>query len=326
MVKVDRQKSLPTLEIVIPLYNEEDAIDELIGRLQQVFQKETLEKLGIAWVHYLFIDDGSQDKTAKNIKAHIEKSVPATMYRLSRQFGHQAAVSAGIHYSAADLVSVIDADLQDPPEVIPRMVEKWREGYDVIFGVRKKRKENFFKVFCYWAFYRILAFLSEIEVAVDSGDFCLMDKKAVDALRALPERLRFPRGLRSWVGFHQTGITYEREARKTGTSKYSIAKLYALATDGIASSSIRPLQVIQFFSIIFVIVSAVFAFLALQRFLYYPKENEMALWFLLGYCFMSASSFMIMFAIYIMSAYIGRTYLEVKGRPTYVLMEVVKGD
>lgn len=245
--------------------------------------------------------------------------------QLSRNFGHQSAVSAGLDLSDADLSAIIDADLQDPPEVVLDMVEAWRKGADVVDGVREKRKEGAHKVFCYWAFYRLLSFLSEVEIPLDSGDFCLMDRKVVVALKALPERLRFHRGLRAWVGFRHARVVYERNARAAGLSKYTFRKLYRLATDGVTSSSTRPLRIAQFFCLVFAFMSLASAAVLLRAFLAGGESREVV--WMQGVSFLiSVSGFMVVSSIYVLSAYIGRAYLEVKGRPPYVVQRVIRRE
>lgn len=319
----DRQ-SLVSLEVVIPVWNEEDVLDLLVQRLQSAFSPATREAAGLKSVRYLFVDDGSRDQTARIIADHIDRGLPAVLYRLSRNFGHQNAVSAGLEYSHADLVAILDADLQDPPELILRMVEKWRQGYDVVYAQRRRREGNPLKRASYWLFYRLVALLADIQIPLDSGDFCLLSQRVVRRLCALPEKLRFPRGLRAWVGFPQTGVEYDRPERKAGRSKYSLARLYRLATDGVVSSSVRPLQVAQVFSVSYLLLTLALGMLVLGRHLVWPGLS-LPLPVLLGYLLVLSGNFVQVFCIYILGAYVGRTYLEVKGRPPYVLMEVVCG-
>ena len=201
---MERDKVQPSLDIVIPVFNEEKVLDLLFQRLQAVFSQENLKKHCLKSVRYVFVDDGSRDQSAKIIARCIGQGAPAILCRLSRQFGHQSAVSAGLEKSDAETVACIDADLQDPPEVISEMLAKWREGYDVIYGERRKRKEGFLKVTGYWLFYRLLAFLSDIKIPLDSGDFSLMDRRVLEVIRSLPEKNRCPRVFRAWVGLKQT--------------------------------------------------------------------------------------------------------------------------
>ena len=323
---IHRKHLWVTLDIVIPVYNEQEVLDLLFKRLESVFSTSNLRENFVTSVCYVMTDDGSVDRSAEIITSYIEKGVPAILYRLSRNFGHQNAISAGLEHANADIVAILDADLQDPPELILQMIARWREGYDVVYGERTKRKENFVKVSCFWVFYRLLAFLSEIKTPLDSGDFCLLDRRVVQAMGNLPEKQRFPRGLRSWVGFKQTGLRYERSARTAGKSKYSFSKLYRLATDGIASSSIRPLKATQLFSFCFFVMTALFVIISIRMFVSYSKTNEIAIWFLLGYILVALSACVQTLCLYILSAYIGRTYLEVKGRPSYLIMEIVRNE
>ena len=326
MEETGRNKTLPTLDVVIPVFNEEEVLEVLFESLRDVFSPENSEVHRIRRVRYIMIDDGSSDRSCDIIGGHIASGSPAILYRLSRNFGHQNALSAGLDHSDADLVAIIDADLQDPPEVILDMIRKWREGFDIVYGVRRKRKEAWYKVACYWVFYRILAFLSEVEIALDSGDFCLMDKRVVEAICRLPERMKFPRVLRSWVGFSHTAVEYERQKRNAGKSKYSFSRLYKLATDGVISASTRPLRISQYTCILFMIITGVFMVYAVKKWLSYPAENEIALWFVFGYLVTSSGFFILSLCIYALSAYIGRMFIEVKGRPSYIIMEVIGKD
>ncbi len=316
---VGSRHSWVSLDIVIPVLNEEKVLGALFTRLGDVFSSANLARDQIRTVRYLLVDDGSHDGSAQVIAQGIERGLPALLVRFSRNFGHQAAVSAGIDLSRADLVAVIDADLQDPPELISKMIERWREGFDVVYGQRRRRKEGLLKVGGSWLFYRLVAFLADIKVPLDSGDFCLMDSRVVRHLRELPEKLRFPRGLRAWVGFRQTGVEYDRPERQGGRSKYTFAKLYRLATDGVISSSVRPLQAAQVFSVSYLLMTALLGLLLLLR----PPQLGLSPWILLGYLLIITGNLVQVFCIYILGAYVGRTYLEVKGRPSYVVMEVV---
>jgi glycosyltransferase involved in cell wall biosynthesis len=311
-----------TLDLIIPLYNEAEVLDLLFATLDKTFCPQNLAPRNISAVRYLFVDDGSSDSSAHIISERIRAGAPAALYRLSRNFGHANAVSAGLDRSTADLVAVIDADLQDPPAVILEMIDRARDGYNVVFGQRRKRKENIAKRAGYWAFYRLVAFLSDINVPADSGDFCLMDRRVVDALCNLPERLRFPRVLRAWVGFRQTGVEYERPERQAGLSKYTVRKLYRLATDGIASASIRPLKIAQLSSFLFGIVAVVLMVIFMMM-LIGQMRPRLSLPFLLISLLVASGHALTMLCLYVFSAYLGRMYLEVKGRPPYIIMEEI---
>ncbi len=313
-----------SLDIVLPVFNEEESVGSLFERLREVFSPTALEQSGIRSVRFVFVDDGSRDRTPDLIAQEIAKGSPAILYRLTRNFGHQAALSAGLDHVDAEVVAILDADLQDPPEELLAMLARWREGYDVVYGQRAQRKENWLKRLGYFAFYRVLAYLSEGRVPKDSGDFSLFDRRVLLALRQLPERLRFVRGLRAWVGFRQLAHVYERSARRSGRSKYSWRDLYMLATDGIASMSIRPLQVAQFFAILFFCLTAgIGVYAAIGLFTGGPAGSIdsrlnllLTLTSLIGFC--------TTFLLYILSAYVARTYLEVKNRPPYLVMEVIE--
>lgn len=319
-----RRNQKVSLDIVIPVFNEEQVLSMLFDRLTKTFSEESKQRYGLKEVKYIFVDDGSSDRSKLMIVEQIKSGMNAELIIFSRNFGHQAAVSAGLDQGTGDLTAFIDADLQDPPEVILQMVDKWREGNDIIYGTRRKRKEHKIKVFCYWLFYRILDFMAEVEIAKDSGDFCLLDRQAADAIRQLPEKIRFPRGLRAWVGFKQIGLEYERDSRAAGDSKYSFRKLLRLAATGIFSLSIRPLRFVQIFCGLYLLIMMLFTFVALYRYYFYPTDDTIPLYHIFGYALTSFTSFMLMFALYIQGSYIGRVYLEIKGRPTYIIQELVQ--
>lgn len=312
-----------SLDLVIPVWNEEAVLELLFERLQATFSAERCAASGIGRVRYVLVDDGSRDRTAAIAQARIEGGLPAVLLRLSRNFGHQAAVSAGLDHATADVVAVIDADLQDPPELIHAMITRWREGFDVVYGVRRRRRENPLKVAGYWTFYRLVAVLSDIKVPLDGGDFGLMDQRVVRELRALPERLRFPRVLRAWVGFRQTGVEYDRPLRHAGKTKYSLGRLYRLATDGVVSSSIRPLQLAQVFSFSYFLLMFALGLVILRD--YWRHDGGVSPALLLTALLIVSGNFVQSLCMYILGAYVGRTYLEVKGRPAYLVMEVVGG-
>jgi glycosyltransferase involved in cell wall biosynthesis len=314
---------LKSIDIVIPVFNEEEVFETLWKRLSDCFAPEPAANHGLSSVRYIFVDDGSKDRTAQLVSEKIAAGANATLVRLSRNFGHQSALTAGLDQSTADLVAVIDADLQDPPELILQMTKKLGEGFDVVYGERRRRKGNPIKTFLYWAYYRILRFLSDVEIPVDAGDFCVITREVLLAIRTLPEKLRFSRGLRSWVGFRQTAFPYDRPRRALGHTKYSLGKLYQLATDGIASMSIQPLRVIQGTLFLSLFATSLFVILALVQFFRQGHEDPMTFWFLAAYLLVGFTSSLQIACLYIMAAYIGRTYLEVKSRPSYVVMEIV---
>jgi len=311
-----------SLDVIIPLYNEEAMIEPLTAELSRVFSQEALSQRGVSRIRYVMTDDGSSDRTATALSALISAGLPGVLYRFSRNFGHQNAVCAGLDHTDADVTAVIDADLQDPPELVMHMIDRWREGFDVVYAQRRTRKESAFKRIGYWGFYRLVRFLSDIDIPLDSGDFCLMDRKVVKALKDLPENLRFIRGLRAWVGFQQIGVPYDRPARHSGEAKYTIAKLYRLATDGIASFSIRPLRIAQILAFSYFILSAA---LTLYLFVVWlvGAALPVPLPMMIAYLLVVSGNGALCLCVYILGAYVGRTYLEVKRRPPYVIQEVI---
>ena len=226
----------PLLSVVIPLFNDELNVGQLHRRLV-----DSLDPLGEPY-EILFVNDGSRDDTPKRLERIQDESPQVSVIHLSRNFGHRAAVSAGLEYARGRAIVVMDGDLQDPPEVLPMFVDRWREGYVVVYAVRRHRKEGPIKRLCSFLFYRIMNAISDINIPLDSGDFCLMDRKVVKALVGLPEQMRFVRGLRTFVGFKQTGLEYERAAREAGKPKYTLRSLILLAIDGLVSFSGYPLR------------------------------------------------------------------------------------
>ena len=244
-------QSSPSLDVVVPFYNEEAALPRLLETLDHAFAPEPCMGSRLGRIRYVLVDDGSQDRSLETLRSLVPRSNRLLLLCLSRNFGHQAAITAGLTHSDSDLVAILDADLQDPPHLVHDMIGLWREGYDVVYGERRNRKENVLKRAAYETFYRLYRWPSPIEVPLNSGDFCLMSRRVVRASDQLPERLRFNRGLRSWVGFAQKSFPYDRPGRETGDSKYTLRKLYALATDGLAAMSITPLRLSQFFALLF---------------------------------------------------------------------------
>lgn len=318
LATVLRQEAV-SLDVVIPVFNEEAVLERLLARLVEVFAPEACRSHGIRSVRYLFVDDGSTDGSAPLLRRRIAEGLPGVLVRLSRNFGHQHAVAAGLDHATADAVAILDADLQDPPELIPTMLDRWREGFEVVYGQRRARRENVVRRAGYWLFYRLLAFLAEVDVPLDSGDFCLIGRTVVDAIRALPERLRFPRVLRAWVGFPQTGVPFDRPARGAGRTKYTLARLYRLATDGVVSASLRPLQVAQVFSVAYLFATV----LAAAWYLFLSDRSTTPPGLAAGLLLILLGNFVQVFCIYILGAYVGRTYIEAKGRPPYIVMEIV---
>jgi glycosyltransferase involved in cell wall biosynthesis len=305
------------ISVVLPFYNEEETIPSLYQRLTTAAAawNETYEVIAI--------DDGSKDATAGMLAAICRTDPRWKLLRFSRNFGHQAAVSAGIHYSQGDAVVVMDSDLHDPPEQLHRFLDKWREGYQVVYAVRTKRKENIFKRTGYFLFYRLLKRLSTIDIPLDSGDFSLMDRSVVDALKALPERTRFVRGLRSWVGFRQTGVVYERDARFAGEAKYTFKKLLQLAINGILSFSSAPLRLASYLGFALCGISVLLiGFLVAWRLsdlslLGMRPGMQMGWTSLISLIlFLSGIQMLVIGAI---GEYLARVFDEVQGRPPWII-------
>lgn len=271
------------------------------------------------------VDDGSRDRTWEMLKAQNQKDPRWRSLSFARNFGHQTAVSAGLHYATGDAVVVIDADLEDPPEEIARLVEKWRDGYDVVYGIRQKRKVGWFKRLCYWTFYRLMARLVAFEIPLDTGDFCLISRRVLETINAMPERNRFIRGLRAWSGFRQTGVTYERAARFAGEPKYNFKKLVKLAMDGLFSFSTVPLRMatylglsvsaVAFFGVVFTLAQKIFA-AEFERIGLKPSPGFPTI--VISVLFLGGVQ---LICLGILGEYIGRIYEEVKGRPLWILRD-----
>jgi glycosyltransferase involved in cell wall biosynthesis len=307
------------LSIVVPCFNEEEVIGETVRRLNE-FASEVRD----LDLEVILVDDGSRDATRNLIREICRVDDRYKLICFARNFGHQVAVTAGIDAAAGDAVVLIDADLQDPPEVIAQMIEKWREGYDVVYGTRMDRPgESLFKIATARAFYRVLGRLSDVPIPLDTGDFRLMSRAVVETLKAMPERDRFVRGMVSWVGFRQTALPYRRAARFAGTSKYPLRKMVRFATDGILSFSTKPLQLsiaMGLLSAFFALLGIVYA-LTLRLFTNIWVEGWTAL--MIGVLFIGGVQ---LICTGILGEYIGRIYNEIKRRPLYVVQEYVGFD
>lgn len=302
------------LSVVIPCFNEEEVIGETIKRL-----KAFCDSVDSLRIELLFVDDGSRDRTRELLRGYAQEDSRIKIIGFARNFGHQIAVTAGIDAASGDAVVLIDADLQDPPEVIHEMVAKWREGYDVVYATRTERPgESAFKLATARAFYRYLNKLSDVPIPLDTGDFRLMSRSVVDTLRAMPERSRFVRGMVSWVGFRQVALPYKRARRFAGESKYPLRKMIRFATDGILSFSTKPLQV----SVALGMTAAAMALLGIAYALYLRLFTS--IWIEGWTALMIAVLFLggvQLISIGILGEYIGRIYNESKGRPLYVVQE-----
>jgi len=244
----------PEISVVIPNYNEEANLPVLYRRLTSA-----LDPTGRTY-EIIFVDDGSRDGSLDILYHLAEEDGRVVIIELSRNFGHQVAISAGLDHARGDGIIVMDGDLQDPPECLPQFIDKWRQGYDVVYAIRKDRKEGWLKRLAYAAFYRLLNRMANIQIPLDSGDFCIMDRRVVDLLISMRERNRFVRGIRSWVGLNQVGISYERQARHSGRSRYGILRLIYLALDGLISFSYLPLRIIAISGALISVFSMIWPF------------------------------------------------------------------
>ena len=312
---------LTQLSVVIPCYNEEEVLSRLQARLFTA-----LQELGMDW-EVIFVDDGSRDTTQAQLTALHWDDPRFKVIALSRNFGHQTAISAGLAYASGEIVAIIDADLQDPPELLGQCVEKLNDGFDVVYAVRRKRKERLIKRVAYSLFYRLLRAVADAEMPLDAGDFCVMRRRVADVLRRMPEREPFIRGLRAWAGFRQTGIEYERAQRAAGKTKYSVTKLMRLATDGIFSFSILPLRASVFLGFGALVVAVAWAILHLVwriagfRLMGHTAA-ELPGWTALmcGMVFLGGLQLLILGCA---GEYIGRIYMEIKHRPRWIVRKAL---
>ena len=306
------------LSVVVPMYNEEEVIETTYRRLAAV-----LESIGEPY-EILFVDDGSRDRTADIVRGICAADRRAKLVGLSRNFGHQIAVTAGIDHASGRCVVLIDADLQDPPELIPQMLARWREGFDVVYGRRIARKgESWFKKTTASLFYRFLRKMSPVDIPVDTGDFRLMDRKVCDALREMRERSRFVRGMVSWVGYRQTAIPYVREERFAGETKYPLRKMIRLSLDAITSFSTRPLRWAGILG--FVLSAAGFVYLLVALYLRLFTDVTQPGWtslIVISLLFHGIT----LTLLGVLGEYVGRIYEEAKGRPLYLTAEKINLD
>ena len=307
----------PELSIVIPVFNEEVNIVPMYERLLAALSDR------VAGLDILYVDDGSADASWEKIGELADRDARVRGLRFARNFGHQAALTAGVDAATGRAVVIIDGDMQDPPEVIPEMVDRWREGFEVVYGQRKKRDgETWFKLATASAFYRILRRITNVDIPVDTGDFRLMGPRAVAAFRAMPERNRFIRGLVSWIGFRQTAVMYQRQARQAGETKFPVRKMTRFALDGITSFSFFPLRLATWpgFAV------SIFAFLYIVVVLVLKATGVS--W--LGYTSLMASILFLggvqLLMIGIMGEYLARIFDEVKRRPLYLVGDRTDGD
>ena len=306
------------ISVIIPCYNEQEVLPELFQRMTKA-----AESWELAW-EIICVDDGSHDNTWDLLSDQHAKDPRWSVISFSRNFGHQTAVSAGIFHASGDAVIVIDADLQDPPEVIHRFIKKWQEGYDIVYAVRQHRKEGILKKISYWIFYRILSKMIDFELPLDSGDFCIMDRKIVDILNSMPERNRFVRGLRAWSGFEQTGLAYERHARAAGEAKYNFKKLRRLAVDGIISFSTVPLALATHVGLWISTLSFIGIILLVLQYIFNDFFESIGLPIKPGFSISVSILFLggvQLIFLGFLGQYLGRIYDEVKKRPPWIIKD-----
>lgn len=300
---------VPLLSVVIPVHNEQGNLAVLHERLAAVLE--------LAGSHEIvFVDDGSTDRSAAIIIGLHERDSSVALLCLSRNFGHQAALSAGLDHARGQAVVLMDADLQDPPELLPEFVQHWREGYEIVYAVRANRKEGLLKRACYFAFYRTFRLISPIEIPLDSGDFCLLDRRVADTLAALPERNRFLRGLRAWTGFRQLAVPYDRPARLSGRPAYSFARLVKLALDGLLAFSSVPLRLASYFGFLTAAAGVAYVLVALYARIFVGRvpagwTSIIAIVLVVGGIQLILTG--------VLGAYLARVYDEAKHRPLYIV-------
>ncbi|KRO15482.1 glycosyltransferase family 2 protein [Lacticaseibacillus saniviri] len=296
----------PLVSIVLPVFNESEGIDNTLAVLSN-YVRIRPERYEL-----IFVDDGSQDDTVAKIQAAMAKNSAIRLVRFSRNFGHQLAITAGIRYTTGDAVVVMDADLQDPPSVIPAMLDQWQKGFSVVYGKRRHRSgETWFKKVTATTFYRLLAAMTKVDIPVDTGDFRLMDRQVVDILMTMNETDPYVRGMVSWVGFKQTAVLYDRQERTAGESKYPLRKMLNLAMNGLMSFSTAPLALASWLSgialgisVLIVAISALLGDLALDT------------WILSSLFFLGSGGFLI---LGIIGTYIGRLFNQSRQRPLYIV-------
>jgi len=306
---------VPKYSFVVPVYNEEKSLSEAYRRISSVMEQMD------GPVELIWVNDGSRDRSLQLLR-HLQQQDPRVCYvSLARNFGHQIAVTAGLNFVRGEAVVILDADLQDPPELIPKLVEKWQQGYQVVYAQRTQRhQESWFKRFTAYFFYRLLKQLADVDIPTDTGDFCLLDRQVVEILNRMPERNRYIRGLRSWIGFQQTAVKFKREPRFAGDVKYTFGKSLALAVNGLVSFSKVPLRLSTYVGLLSAIVAMFMVLLVLYWRIFVPHSP------LTGFTIILVAIFFLgavqLVSIGILGEYIGRIYEEVKGRPLYTLAEV----
>lgn len=308
----------PKVSVAVPVHDEQDVLPELLERVAAV-----LDGLPGGPHELVVVDDGSTDDTPRLLEEAAAADPRLLVVCLSRNFGHQAALSAALDHAGGDVVVVMDGDLQDPPEAIPWLLDRYREGYDVVYALRRSRREPAWLKVSYRAFYRLIARLSNVDLPVDAGDFGLMSRRVVDLVKDAPERNRYLRGLRAWAGFRQVGVPVDRAGRAAGSSKYSVGRLLGLAFDGIFAFSIVPIRIATAMGLGAIALSVAFALYALLARIFFDQAPRgfTALVFLIAF----VSGVHLLF-LGVIGEYVGRVYEEVKQRPLYVVRKVLGRD
>ena len=306
------------ISVIVPMYYEEEVAEECYKRLKKV-----LEGLAENYEYeIIFINDGSKDKTLNILENIAKENKSVKIISFSRNFGHQCAVTSGLKYVTGDAIVIIDADLQDPPELIPEMLKLWEDGNDVIYGKRKSRAgESKFKLLTASMFYKTLNALSDVEIPKDTGDFRLVDRKVVEVINSLPEHNKFLRGLFSWVGFKQIPFEYERKERIAGKTKYPLGKMLKLAQDGIFSFSTKPLRIVGTMGIISILISIIILVYSILS--YFFNWNELTAGWTSMMVTMTFLGGMILISLWMIGEYVGRIYDETKRRPEFIIEKTI---
>ncbi|MBI5020622.1 MAG: glycosyltransferase family 2 protein [Ignavibacteriales bacterium] len=300
--------------IIIPVYNEEAIIPELSRRLKLILDRMNME------AEIIFVDDCSVDKTFSMIESLHQTDSRFKVIRLARNFGHQIAITAGMEFTEGEAVILMDGDLQDPPELLPDLLAKWSEGYDVVYTIKRSRKENALKWLAFTSFYRVMHIFSSISIPMEAGNFSLMDRKVVDVIRSMPERNRYISGMRAWAGFRQTGVEFDREARYAGKPKMSIRKLIDLALDGLISFSNAPLRLAIYVGLAVAVISFIGGLYVIYEKLFTDKAILGWASTIVAITFIGS---MVLLTLGVIGEYIGRIYDEVKHRPIYIVKDKV---
>ena len=313
-------KNMKKVSVVIPMYYEEEVAKECYNRMSEV-----LSKIEGYEYELICVNDGSQDKTLPILEEIAKNDKKVKVISFARNFGHQCAVTAGLKYVTGDCVVIIDADLQDPPELIPEMLKLWKEGNEVIYGKRKTREgESVFKLLTAKMFYKTLNALSDVDIPKDTGDFRLVDRKVVDVMNSMPEHNKFLRGLWGWIGFKQIPFEYERKERFAGKTKYPLKKMLKLASDGIIGFSTKPLKMVGALGILAIVISIIILIYSLVSYIF--GLNHLTAGWTSIMVTVTLFSGVQLLSIWIMSEYIGRIYDESKSRPQYIIDKKINID